>query len=119
MNERINRLGKYALKILIAELILIGLSFLITLFTDILFIDSLVYIGFLCILIGGLSRLGNGKHTRDAAYFMAKSVEENVTEGISEEVVKNRNSSLSFFAFMTITGGLLMALDALIVFVFM
>lgn len=118
MQKLIKKFSKFVIKIFIADIFLIGLSFIISYFSKITINDILVYVGIFCILIGMLSVAGNSKNSADATYFISKSVGTKSMNEISEENLKSRNSSMDFLIFMLCSGGFLVAIGAFIDYIF-
>jgi hypothetical protein len=114
MKGLIKRSGKFIFKIFIADLVLLGLAYLISYLSKMKFNDVLVYVGFFCILIGGLSMMGRGNNSADVTYFMSKSVGAKSMNEITDENFKNRNNSMRFLIFMSCVGVSLIAIVALI-----
>ncbi len=114
MKGLFKRIGKYILKVFIVDGILAGLAFIISYFSKMRMNDILLYIGIICMLIGMLSVIGNSNNSRDANYFISKSVGAKSVNEITEENYKNRNKSASFMIFMLCAGGVFIAVVALI-----
>lgn len=114
MNELAKRIGKYIIKVLIVDILLVGIAFIISYYSKVNFSDVLVYIGIFCLIIGGFSMMGNNRNSADANYFMSKSVGSKSTNEATEENFNNRNSSMKFLIFMFCVGGLLIAMVVLI-----
>ncbi|MBH1942148.1 hypothetical protein I5677_14695 [Mobilitalea sibirica] len=118
MKGLIKRISKFMFKIIIADIILAGLAFVISYFSDMKISDIMVYAGIICILIGGLSLLGSGNNSADVTYIISKSAGNNSMNENTEENYKNRNNSMRFLIFMSCVGGFLLAIVALIDYIF-
>lgn len=113
MKGIMKRISKFVLKLLITDALLIGLAFLISYFSKMNISDLLVYIGIICLIIGGFSMMGSGNNSGDAKYFMSKSIGTKSSDELTEENYKSRNSSMRFLLFMFCAGALLIAVVVL------
>ena len=113
MEELGKRIGKFVLLLVAADLLLFGLAYAIAYFSKIALSEVLFYAGLLCIIIGGLSMVGNRDNSTDASYFMAKSVGAKSTNEFNEESFDKRSSRWRFLIFMASVGGVLIAIVVL------
>ncbi|MHB8128461.1 MAG: hypothetical protein ACYDEX_05650 [Mobilitalea sp.] len=118
MEGLIKRISKFVFKIIIADIFLMGVAFIITYLSKIKINDILVYMGLICIVIGGFSMMRSGNNSADATYFMSKSVGTKSITETTEENYKNRNNSMRFLIFMSCVGGILIAIVVLMDHVF-
>lgn len=114
MEGLIKRISKFALKVFITDVILMGVALLITYLSKMKINDVLVYVGLVCIVIGGFSLMGSSNNSADATYIMSKSVSTKSMNETTEENFINRNKSMGFLIFMFCVGGILIAISALI-----
>ncbi len=108
MKPKMKRLMLYVLKVIVASAVLGGAAYVISLVTKRNFNDNLVYAGMLCLLVGGLSIVGQRNTSTDVSYFQSRSVGSNSVREITEENYKNRNSSMRFLIFMLLVGAILL-----------
>ncbi len=112
------RLSKFTLKVFITDTFLVGFSAAISFFFKMKISDVLVYVGILCIIIGGFSMMGSSNNSADTNYYMSKSIGTKAMNEITEENYKSRNKSMRFLMFMSCSGGLLIAIVVLTDFLF-